>query len=68
MVSRVDPAVFTNPAEGGRQPEASPRSQYKASILSLNGRWLAYCPSAATSQVSIRAIVPEALATGESLV
>ncbi|KAB8297160.1 hypothetical protein EYC80_002541 [Monilinia laxa] len=60
----VDPAVFNNPAEGGRQPEASPRSQYKASILSLNGRWLAYCPSAATSQVSLRAVVPEALATG----
>lgn len=60
----VDPAVFNNPAEGGRQPEASPRSQYKASILSLNGRWLAYCPSAATSQVSLRAVVPEALAAG----
>ncbi|EDN97809.1 hypothetical protein SS1G_12663 [Sclerotinia sclerotiorum 1980 UF-70] len=60
----VDPAVFNNFAEGVRQPEASPRSQYKASILSLNGRWLAYCPSAALSQVSLRATVPETLATG----
>ncbi|KAI9646187.1 hypothetical protein NHQ30_005627 [Ciborinia camelliae] len=60
----VDPAVFNNLAEGGHQPEASPRSQYKASILSLNGRWLAYCPSAATSQISLRATVPESLATG----
>ncbi|KAF7902128.1 uncharacterized protein EAF01_007426 [Botrytis porri] len=60
----VDPAVFNNFAEGGRQAEASPRSQYKASILSLNGRWLAYCPSAATSQVSLRATIPENVATG----
>ncbi|QSZ34952.1 hypothetical protein DSL72_007814 [Monilinia vaccinii-corymbosi] len=60
----VDPTVFSNLAEGGRQPEAGPRSQYKASILSVNGRWLAYCPSAATSQVSLRAVVPETLATG----
>ncbi|KAF7879254.1 hypothetical protein EAF04_000451 [Stromatinia cepivora] len=60
----VDPAVFNNFAEGGRQPEASARSQYKASILSLNGRWLAYCPSAPSSQISLRATVPETLATG----
>ncbi|TVY71460.1 hypothetical protein LSUE1_G006398, partial [Lachnellula suecica] len=34
------------------------RNQYKASILSLNGRWLAYCPSAPSSQASLRASVP----------
>ena len=34
------------------------RKQYKASIISLNGRWLAYCPSAPSSQVSLRAAVP----------
>ncbi|CAG8951926.1 hypothetical protein HYFRA_00005731 [Hymenoscyphus fraxineus] len=34
------------------------RKQYKASILSLNGRWLAFCPSAPSSQVSLRAVVP----------
>lgn len=62
----VDPAVFNNLAEGGRQPEANGRSQYKASILSLNGRWLAYCPSAATSQISLRAVVPDTLATGRT--
>jgi len=31
------------------------RTQYKASIVSVNGRWLAYCPSVPTSQISLRA-------------
>ncbi|ESZ97654.1 hypothetical protein SBOR_1970 [Sclerotinia borealis F-4128] len=60
----VDPAVFNSLAEGGRQSETGTRSQYKASILSLNGRWLAYCPSAATSQISLRATVPGTVTTG----
>ncbi|KAG9235304.1 hypothetical protein BJ875DRAFT_278032 [Amylocarpus encephaloides] len=34
------------------------RKQYKASILSISGRWLAYCPCALSSQVSLRAQVP----------
>lgn len=34
------------------------RKQYKASILSLSGRWLAFCPPAPSSQVSLRAEVP----------
>lgn len=38
--------------------ETVERKQYKASILSLNGRWLAYCPSAPSSQASLRAAVP----------
>ncbi|RDL40724.1 Uncharacterized protein BP5553_00703 [Venustampulla echinocandica] len=38
--------------------ESMEQKQYKASILSLRGRWLAYCPSAPSSQVSLRATVP----------
>ena len=34
------------------------RQQYKASVLSLNGRWLAYCPSAPSSRISLRASIP----------
>lgn len=33
------------------------RQQFKAPILSLNGRWLAYCPSTPSSQISLRAEV-----------
>jgi len=36
----------------------SRRQQYKAPIISLNGRWLAYCPSTPSSQISLRAAVP----------
>jgi hypothetical protein len=34
------------------------RKQYKASILSMNGRWLAFCPPTPSSQASLRAEVP----------
>jgi hypothetical protein len=37
---------------------SSVRKQYRASILSISGRWLAYCPPAPSSQVSLRAAVP----------
>ncbi|RFU34802.1 hypothetical protein B7463_g1508, partial [Scytalidium lignicola] len=44
--------------------EQSPRQLlYKASILSLAGRWLAYCPAAASSQISLRATVLAATLT-----
>ena len=33
------------------------RKQYKSSILSLNGRWLAYCPPSPSSQLSLGAVV-----------
>jgi hypothetical protein len=36
----------------------SMRKQYNASVLSMNGRWLAYCPPTPSSQVSLRAAVP----------
>ncbi|XMA08473.1 hypothetical protein WAI453_001264 [Rhynchosporium graminicola] len=35
-----------------------PQKQYKACILSMNGRWLAYCPSVSSSQASLHALVP----------
>ena len=55
----VDPTSLQGLVDGDwHNTDPSPsRQQYKASILSLNGRWLAYCPSAPSSQVSIRATV-----------
>jgi hypothetical protein len=41
----------------------SVRKQYKASILSVNGRWLAYCPPTPSSQVSLRAAIPGVTST-----
>lgn len=37
------------------------RKQYEASILSLSGRWLAYCPPSPSSQLSLGAMVPSGL-------
>ncbi|CAL3964789.1 hypothetical protein PZA11_002285 [Diplocarpon coronariae] len=45
--------------------QPSVRKQYKASTLSMNGRWLAYCPSAPSSQISLRATVPGSLAAAK---
>ncbi|KAG9248106.1 hypothetical protein BJ878DRAFT_94038 [Calycina marina] len=50
-----------NPAETSPQ-----RSNANAPILSLNGRWLAYCPSTPSSQLSVRAAVPNATSTARS--
>lgn len=41
----------------------SVRKQYRASILSINGRWLAYCPPNPSSQVSLRAATPGVAST-----
>jgi len=41
----------------------SVRKQYRASILSINGRWLAYCPPTPSSQVSLRAATPGVAST-----
>jgi hypothetical protein len=61
----VDSTGLNGLADGdwhqGDPPAA--RQQYKASILSLNGRWLAYCPSSPSSQISLRASVPTASST-----
>jgi hypothetical protein len=61
----LDP-VGPNGLVDGDWPSTDPISvhkQYKASILSLSGRWLAYCPPAPSSQVSLRAAVPSAVST-----
>lgn len=61
----LDP-VGPNGLVDGDWPSTDPisvRKQYKASILSLSGRWLAYCPPAPSSQVSLRAAVPSAVST-----
>ena len=61
----VDPTGLNGLADSDwhRGDPSSVRQQYKASILSLNGRWLAYCPSTPSSQVSLRAAVPTAPST-----
>ncbi|KAH6719941.1 hypothetical protein BKA61DRAFT_593844 [Leptodontidium sp. MPI-SDFR-AT-0119] len=50
------PSTFHDDWHTTDQP--SVRKQYKAPTLSMNGRWLAYCPSAPSSQISLRAMVP----------
>ncbi|KAI1000557.1 hypothetical protein K3495_g7639 [Podosphaera aphanis] len=51
----ISPKLFDEPRETESQLS---RNQCNVSILSLNGRWLAYCPSAPSSQTSLRATVP----------
>ena len=43
--------------ERGRIP-APPRPRPQVAILSVSGRWVAYCPAAPSSQISLRASVP----------
>ena len=56
----VDPIGLNGLADGDwhHGESSSARQQYKASILSLNGRWLAFCPCAPSSHISLRAVVP----------
>ncbi|KAF4631083.1 hypothetical protein G7Y89_g7054 [Cudoniella acicularis] len=55
----VDPTAVTGNVDSDwNSSEHLERKPYKASILSLSGRWLAYCPSAPSSQVSLRADIP----------
>ncbi|KUJ20974.1 uncharacterized protein LY89DRAFT_609274 [Mollisia scopiformis] len=55
----TDPSTSSGHPEDWHGPDLSPiRKQYKASILSTNGRWLAYCPPTPSSQTSLRAAVP----------
>ncbi|KAK0646608.1 hypothetical protein B0T16DRAFT_375422 [Cercophora newfieldiana] len=44
-------------AGAGRIP-VPPRPRPQSAILSLNGRWIAYCPATPSSQISLRAVVP----------
>ncbi|KPM37758.1 hypothetical protein AK830_g8799 [Neonectria ditissima] len=41
-----------------RSSPAPPRPTPQTPILALNGRWIAYCPSTPSSQISLRAHVP----------
>ncbi|KAF5003351.1 hypothetical protein FDECE_10099 [Fusarium decemcellulare] len=48
----------TEEADKTRSSSAPPRPNPQTPILAINGRWVAYCPSAPSSQVSLRAHVP----------
>ncbi|KAI9050077.1 hypothetical protein LZ554_006221 [Drepanopeziza brunnea f. sp. 'monogermtubi'] len=50
--------VYKFAGEPHASEQSAARKQSKASTLSMNGRWLAYCPSAPSSQISLRATVP----------
>ncbi|GAB1320627.1 BCAS3 domain-containing protein [Madurella fahalii] len=43
--------------ERGRTP-LPPRPRPQAAVLSVSGRWIAYCPAAPSSQIALRALVP----------
>ncbi|KAH6998746.1 hypothetical protein BKA56DRAFT_470277 [Ilyonectria sp. MPI-CAGE-AT-0026] len=45
-------------ADKVRASPTPPRPSPQTPILTLNGRWIAYCPSAPSSQISLRAHVP----------
>ncbi|KAK0124345.1 hypothetical protein ONS95_009314 [Cadophora gregata] len=50
-------ASYPFPDDRQTADQAVFRRQYKASILSVSGRWLAYCPPASASQISLRATI-----------
>lgn len=56
----IDPTGLSGAVDGDwhSTDQHLSRQPYKASILSLNGRWLAFCPAAPSSQLSLRATVP----------
>jgi hypothetical protein len=45
----------------GHQPASVPRSSPQTPIVTLGGRWIAYCPSAPSSQIALRAHIPVAV-------
>lgn len=49
----VDPSQETNRSRASAQRQAA-----RAPIVALRGRWVAYCPAAPSSQMSLRAAVP----------
>ncbi|KIN06025.1 hypothetical protein OIDMADRAFT_38403 [Oidiodendron maius Zn] len=53
----VDPNGLQGDVDWRHADPSSARQQYRPSILSLNGRWLAYCPSSPSSQVSLRGTI-----------
>ena len=54
----VDPSGLQGDGDWRHADSLSTRQEHRPSILSLNGRWLAYCPSSPSSQVSLRASIP----------
>ncbi|KAK4123863.1 hypothetical protein N657DRAFT_431016 [Parathielavia appendiculata] len=47
----------TQEPERGRMP-APQRPRPQVAILSVSGRWIAYCPAAPSSQIALQAVVP----------
>lgn len=48
-------------SERPRANSATPRLAHQAPILALNGRWIAYCPPTASSQISLPVHIPVAV-------
>ncbi|KAH8880726.1 hypothetical protein GQ53DRAFT_788502 [Thozetella sp. PMI_491] len=53
--------------DASQEPETSrlqqappPRPRPQSAIIALNGRWIAYCPAAPSSQIALRASIPVA--------
>ena len=52
---------LADPSQESERTRPVQRQASKAPIIALNGRWIAYCPAAPSSQVSLRAAVPIAI-------
>lgn len=52
------PLADTSPQESERSRPTVHRQSAKAPIIALRGKWVAYCPAAPSSQMSLRAAVP----------
>ncbi|KAI1340538.1 hypothetical protein F5Y15DRAFT_378967 [Xylariaceae sp. FL0016] len=51
----------STPEEDGTQSPIPPRRHPQMPILSVSGRWLAYCPPASSSQIALNAAIPVAI-------
>ncbi|KUI55542.1 hypothetical protein VP1G_02864 [Cytospora mali] len=49
---------LADPSQDSDRTKPVQRQAARAPIIALNGRWIAYCPAAPSSQVSLRAAVP----------
>lgn len=52
---------LADPSQDSERARPVQRQAVRAPIIALNGRWIAYCPAAPSSQVSLRAAVPVAV-------
>jgi len=48
----------STPEDEGTSSPVAPRKRLQMPIISVNGRWLAYCPPAASSQIALNAFIP----------